>query len=290
MLSMDTGERQGGRLVKRKKWVAGAALCLALLLAGCGKSAWVYRPITDVENLQGRRVGVNLAWEADYLLTGRQDMELYRYDETSAMVLALNADKVDAVAMDQLAWKMAEAVTDGLGLVKPAITTAGYVAYIARDREDLQQEFNEFLREFKTTEAYEELVRSREEFDGVNLIVPEVPLTGTGELLRVAYADAGYPRSCVGASDGEPLGFDVAFIKHFANARNYRVEFTSAVYENMVMGLQYGLYDLAVGYLAECYKEDVADAGLYSTDPFDVCDVYLVEKTEEKIRLYGGLD
>ena len=40
------------------------ACMLVLLLCGCSKAQWEYRPITDINNMEGRRVAVNLALEA----------------------------------------------------------------------------------------------------------------------------------------------------------------------------------------------------------------------------------
>jgi ABC-type amino acid transport substrate-binding protein len=74
-------------------------MSMSLVLAGCGASEWKYDPITDVNDLEGRRVGVNLAWESDYYLTGRQDMKLSRYDTTSDMIMALKYDKIDVIAL-----------------------------------------------------------------------------------------------------------------------------------------------------------------------------------------------
>lgn len=89
--------------MRKIKYVLTAMLIISACLfsAGCGSaSEWKYDPITDVNDLEGRRVGVNLAWESDYYLTGRKDMELVRYDSTSDMIMALKYDKIDAIALD----------------------------------------------------------------------------------------------------------------------------------------------------------------------------------------------
>lgn len=272
-----------------RKLLAGA-LCLALALAGCGKSDWVYRPLTDVEDLEGRRVGVNLAWEADYLLTGRKDMELFRYDDSGAMIMALSANKLDVVAMDELYWKMAQAVSEGLAKVEPSFTTAEYVCYVAKGREDLLDEFNAFLhQEYLGSPDCERIRETRAAFDGENYQLADTPLTGTGETLRVAALINCYPRSFCRAGESLPVGFDVEPVKLFANARNYRVEFTGTVYEDMLMGMQNGMYDLAVGFLSECYRKDVEKTGVLMTDVFDTGELYFVERTREKIVLHGDV-
>ncbi|MBO7698968.1 MAG: hypothetical protein J6S38_08060, partial [Erysipelotrichaceae bacterium] len=58
------------------------SLLLLLSISACQKE-WEPNLITDINDLQGRRVGVNLSWESDYILTGRKDMELFRYDSTA---------------------------------------------------------------------------------------------------------------------------------------------------------------------------------------------------------------
>ena len=79
-------------MMKRKhlrRMIPALACMLVLVLCGCRNSEWKYRPITDVNNLEGRRVAVNLAWEADYYLSGRKDMTLIQYDSFADMIMAL---------------------------------------------------------------------------------------------------------------------------------------------------------------------------------------------------------
>ena len=47
-------------------------LCLFLLLSGCGHELASYRPIEDVNDLEGRKIGVTLAWASDYVLSLRE--------------------------------------------------------------------------------------------------------------------------------------------------------------------------------------------------------------------------
>ena len=97
----------------------GMLFCACLFCAGCGSAGdWEYDPITDVNNLEGRRVGVNLAWESDYYLDGRDDMELVRYDTTADMIMALRYDKIDAIALDADSVKLLMSLSEGIEQVE----------------------------------------------------------------------------------------------------------------------------------------------------------------------------
>ena len=134
-------------------------LLALLFISGCQKE-WEPNLITDINDLEGRKVGVNLAWEADYILTPRTDMQLFRYDSTPDMLLALGYDKVDAIAVDDSMWRMMDKNSEGLIKIEPEIKKTGY-GWIFKDKQ-LRDEFNAFLKEFKkTVDKYESPLSQR---------------------------------------------------------------------------------------------------------------------------------
>ena len=264
---------------------AGLALVLLLALSGCAAAGPGIRPITDVNNLEGRRVGVNLAYESDYILTGRSDMELYRYDSLADMILALSYGKIDALAVDEMYWRVIEVQSSGLAAVQPPFAETGYVLYFSPEDRELMEDFNAFLAEYKQTEEYRDYLEREAAFDGEQYVGPDIPLTGTGPALRVATLPDAFPRCYVDPSETEPMGFDLEAVKRFANARGYRLEFFPSDYDNALIGMQNGLYDAAVGYLSDVYREETLNAGLYVSDPMDLTPLYFVQKTQEKISI-----
>ena len=63
---------------------AALLFMVLIFLCACAKKEIV--EVDDVNDLHGLKVGVNVAWECDYVLTGRSDMEIYRYDMTADML------------------------------------------------------------------------------------------------------------------------------------------------------------------------------------------------------------
>jgi ABC-type amino acid transport substrate-binding protein len=230
-------------------------------------------------------VAVNLAWEADYLLSGREDLTVVQYDSFADIILALGYDKVDAFAVEGLVWKIIQANSVGLNRVEPPCGTVGYAAYFSGGRAALMAEFNAFLADYHQTEAYADHLSRLECFDGQAYVGPEIPLTGTGETLRVATTPEEFPRAFLAPGADDPSGFDLEALKLFANERNYQLEFYFTVFDDITEGLRAGTYDLAIGYLSDVYRDDIVAAGLLVSDPLDVSPIYFVEKTQKDISV-----
>ena len=258
-----------------------ALTCMVILLSACS-SAWQPKKITDVNNLHGLRVGVNLSWESDYLLTGRTDMEIYRYDTMADMLMALNYDKIDAIAADLILCKMLETATDGVERVEPAFGETGYVLYFNPRRQDCMDEYNAFLVEYMKTDDYRDYQEREKNYDESTFDPPIIPQTGTGETLNVAVEAAGYPRAFFD-TEGNILGYDTEALIKFANAYNYQLNLVSTGYENAILGLKNDLYDIAVGYISDAYRLEAEEYGILVSEPFTITPVYFLQKTKPTI-------
>ena len=259
-------------------------LVLCIVFAGCGAAAeWKYDPITDVNDLEGRRVGVNLSWESDYYLTGRSDMELCRYDTTSDMILALKYDKIDAIALDKDSVKLLLSRSKGIEVVEPALAQLGCVMYFGADDEALMKDFNKYLAEFKKTDEYQDLLKRLDEYDGTEYIGTDIPLTGSGKVIKVVADPNNFPRAFANPGEDELTGYDVEILKHFANDRGYKLEFIFSEYNDGIMGLRSGFYDIMTGYICDVYDAEVKNVGLYPCDSMYNFSLYFVQKNQRDI-------
>jgi ABC-type amino acid transport substrate-binding protein len=260
---------------------------VCLFSAGCGNE-WHYDPITDVNDLEGRRVGVNLSWEADYMLTGREDLEVVRYDTTADMIMALSSDKIDAMATDSMTCALIDSVSEGIEKVEPAFSDSGYMLYFGPDDKELADDFNSYLAEFKKTEDFKEFMERIKGFDGVNYKQADITLTGKGDTINVAVDTDGFPHNFYEPGKDEPVGYDIEALKRFANAQDYQLVFYPSTYNDAIAGLNNGLYDVYVGYIGSIYREEVKGSGLYTSDDLYEDKMYFLQKTQAKIS--GQLD
>ena len=269
----------------RSAWSALIALAL-ILLTGCGGTA-EYRAITDVNDLRGARVGVNLAWEPDYLLTGRKDLELYRYDSVADMLMALCSGKLDAIAVDASTLAVIMSQIDGIAVVEPSLGKSSYVFYFAPGEEGLLEEFNAFLSEWTSSADYEDYLLRQAAFDGMNYPGVDLPMKESEETIQVAYNMVAFPWSFQNTVTGEPAGFDVEILRRWAAERGYQLAFTGTDYTNMVMGTLEGRFQLCLGAISDFFRDDALAAGLLVSDSFGEISIHLCQKAGETINMDG---
>ena len=234
------------------------AILLCGLLSGCGQIRNA-RPITDVHQLDGQRVGVGLAWGPDYLLTSREDMTLMRYNNVAGAVTALCYNQVDAIAVEQPLAVDILACIDGLRCIEEPIAEDHMAMLVDPEQSELHAEINAFIDEFITTEEYADLVERIQDPEGYEF--QPVPLTGGDRTLHIGAVADGYPFSYPNPETDSFEGTDIEFLSHFANAYGYDLVFYGDTWESMEMGVQYGSYDIGCGGISELYRPDIERSG-----------------------------
>lgn len=258
-------------------------LCLSLLLSGCGHELASYRPIEDIDDLEGRKIGVNLAWPSDYILSPRdgEDLILYRYDTLADMLMALFYHQIDAVSVDLLDWMIMERTNgDALHRVEEPLAMDGFVAYMSSSREALRDDFNRFLAYYHQTEEFAELYDRILSFDGVSY-EPGAYLhpNGTGEKIKLAFFADCFPY-CYTEPDGTICGYDIEIMRAFADYCNYDMEWIPTSEEDMYYSVETDRYDMGIGTISQSYAIEAERTGVYATDMYYELPLYLVELKE----------
>lgn len=259
------------------------------LLTGCVKNDKVHK-IKDVHHLDGQRVGVALAWGPDYLLTGRDDLKLVRYNTVASMITALCYGRVEALAVEGAFAPEILNCVEGIRRLEEPIATTGLVTIVPTDHEALMEEFNDFVTEFQTTPQYLDLMeRSRDE-DGY--VYQEVAYTGGDRLLKVGVADDNYPFTYINFTTGEYEGIDIEVLRYFANAYGYEIEIFGGTWESMSMGVAYKTYDMGISGISQLYEEDytLSNSALVSDSYMEEDIVFLEAEDREKIKIRAAIE
>lgn len=267
------------RLFKKAVVLIVSLVLTCTLFNSCGQFR-VYQPVTDANNLEGRRIGVALACGPDYLFTNRDDITLMRYNSVSGAITALKYHQVDAIAVErQTAFDIVNSVS-GLRYIEEAYAQDALGLILTPGNYELLDEINSFIAEFVKTTEYADLISRSNDPEGYTF--KEVPLIGGDRVLHVGIVSDAYPFSYPNFETDSFEGTDVEFICHFANAHGYNVVFHDGTWESMEFGVQYGEYDIGCGGISELYREDfeLSDCALM-TASFMPVDIVIIVRDDQ---------
>lgn len=260
-----------------------------MVFSSCGNEFASYRPIDNIHNLEGRKIGVVMAWPSDMLLSSRdgKDLTLLRYDTHADMLMALCFKHIDAMCVDNATWKIIESVQPGLRKIDEPLAKINYVTYLRPDDVELLSQVNEYISEIKQTGEIDYYNDKLNSFDGENYEWPEgLKQTGTGPLLRLTYTSDFFPYSFT-TSDGQAQGIEMEFWINFANKYNYRLELYGTTEEGAIYGIEYGTYDIAVAAISDVYAAEAESDGFLVTDSYMSENEYLIEIGNEEALTQG---
>jgi polar amino acid transport system substrate-binding protein len=113
--------------------------------------------ITGPEDLEGRKVGVQLGTTGD-ILADDSGAEVERYNKGFEAVQALTQDKIDAVIIDSEPAKQFVAESEGLKILDESYTEEDYAIAIAKDNDELLEKVNDALADLKESGKLDEIV------------------------------------------------------------------------------------------------------------------------------------
>ena len=114
--------------------------------------------ITSFDNFTGKKVGVVLGYTGDILVSELPNVEVQKFNTTSETVLALKAQKVDAVVLDYEPAKNYVAQNSELKLVETDAATEEYSIAMRKDDTEFLAKVNEALKTIKENGTYDALI------------------------------------------------------------------------------------------------------------------------------------
>lgn len=256
-------------------------LTLALLLSGCGKT--VREPLTK-DNLAGKKIGVMAGFSSDYILTDSNlGLDIYRYDAYSDMALAAKFHRIDAAAMEMDEAYVFCRMNPEFKIAFPAAEKLDFGYYFKAGQDRFIDEFNQFVKKFRQTEAYADILK-RVEASAEAPYVPKkvVNTVKTDRIIKVAVMDGWEPVSYKNAKTGEWEGADIELITHFVNSLGAKVEFKDESWNQMCIELPAGLVDIMVCPCTLLSKKDMEMSGnIAMSDAVFLKDIVLLVYKEE---------
>lgn len=257
-----------------------ACIFLTLSLGGCSNRTVA----KDPAQWRSWKIGVPLAWGADYYLTDYEKLPLlYRYDDGSDCLMGLKFGFIDAMVVDEPYALEVVRLNPELTILDEPVGYDQSIAYVSNIRQDLLEEFNRFIADFMESEEYANLCQRSE----AELFVPNdhIPAVEDGPILRVALdaSSGNYPYVYYDFNTDSTQGLEVELIQHFAATYGYTIEWFNSDWDSIAVALTNHQVDLFVGGCSIFYaKEEEVTGRTLCTDPYFTKDLVLIVDWEDK--------
>lgn len=114
--------------------------------------------IAGPDDLEGKKIGVQLGTTGDLYASDIKDAEVEQYNKGFEAVQATMQGKIDAVVIDSEPAKEFVAEAEGLKILDEAFTEEEYAIGIAKDNEELLEKVNKALKSLKESGKLDEIV------------------------------------------------------------------------------------------------------------------------------------
>lgn len=238
-----------------------AVWVLAAIFAGCAPQP---RKILDRQALKGTRVAVMLGYSSDYIMSRPElGLDVYRYDSYGDMMMALRFNRVDAIAMEYDEASVLCRLEPEYEVSMVIHEDEKYAYLVDSKRKDILDSFNAFIKTFRESPEYADILRRREGAAREPYVAKKVENIVTGDrVLRVALFPGWEPISYRNLTNEEWEGSDVELIIHFANTTGMKVEFVdTGDWLQMVLNLMAGKVDLFLCPDSLVLKKDLEMSG-----------------------------
>lgn len=113
--------------------------------------------ITSNDDLQGKKIGVQLGTTGDLYASDIENAEVIAYDKGSMAILDLKNKKIDAVIIDAEPAKRFIAGQDDLKILDTPFVEEEYAIAVKKGNTELLEQINAFLKEIKENGKYDEI-------------------------------------------------------------------------------------------------------------------------------------
>jgi len=228
------------------------------------------REINEGDELTGQRIGVITAYNTDYFLSDRKDITLKRYDSESDLLMAMCYGQIDAAAVDESTYIYMSNKVTGMKGYSDIMPKDQMAAILNEANTELNKAFNDFIalsKDFDEVKDIQAKFKSGYYTVDGNTTVEE---TGTGEVLSVGYNALYPPSTFYDVKNDKPAGYEVDFIRLFANYMNYRIEWQEVTENTLFAKLSNDQIQIALAAYSKIY-----DSEFEATPYYELSDGYL---------------
>lgn len=183
----------------------------------------------------------------NYMATNFRNANVLRLDGLSDLSEMVSNKKVKFALTNSMIVPSILKERNNLILLDDNLFTLDVAIAFNKNRGDLRDEYNEFLKEFKKTDTFKNIIK-RWLADSSGGDIPNIEIPATGKKLICSVCSGAVPN--VTMVNNKIEGLDIEIVRHFAKAKGYKVEFIDANFSAMISFTATGKGDMMAAGIA----------------------------------------
>ena len=234
-----------------KKKLGLFIVLLTLMFAGCGQSAKEASDVHGVDDLPGKKIGVQIGTVGDTYASDYEGDEagtvVERYSKGNDAVSSLKNGKIDCVIIDEQPAKEYVKRNSDLSILEEEFTLEEYAIVIAKGNDSLEEDINKALAELTADGTLDMIINhyinDEEEPEGLAYISPEGLDYANGELVMAT--NAAFPPYEY-YNNNSIVGIDAEMARAIADKLNKRLVIEDMEFDSIITAVQGGKADIGV--------------------------------------------
>lgn len=250
-------------------------MALPLLSVSCGKDGKSPDPITCMEDLRGKEVGVVMGSLGDFEMTGAGCGAIVRRYGTPALLMqAMQMDKLDAAFADEIMTMDPHFAEKGMEVKFRGQSFGNACFGFSYSNPELCDAFNAFLAKAKEDGTYDEVLSRWTVENADKVRMPDIPVAEDGESLHVGILGGDVPFAFVNARGFS--GIEPELLERFAYSIGRRVFYHEYEVGALFASLQTGKIDIISAFL---FKTEEREKSILFSEPYYACPMVCFAKT-----------
>ena len=234
--------------MKKMKSLAALSLAAAMTIgmAGCGANVPA-NSVNSVDDLEGKTIGVQTGTTGDIYASDYEGddagTKIERYNKGADAVQALKQGKIDCVIIDEQPAKAFVEKNDDLKILDDVFADEEYAICIAKDNDELTQQFNQAIAELKADGTIDSIISNYIGDDTKGKTPYESPADADHSkgTLKMATNAAFEPYEYY---DGDKIvGIDADMAKAICDKLGYELEIDDMEFDSIITAVSKGKAD-----------------------------------------------
>jgi polar amino acid transport system substrate-binding protein len=199
--------------------------------------------LKSLDDIADKKVGVYAGTVHDaFVMQKYPKAEIFRYNGTPDMILALKTGKIDVSFFDYYSAGIIMKDNEEVGILSEDALDLPLGIGFSKNKPELTEKFNKFLKMVKANGKFDEMYKKWFWDDIEKAEMPKFPQKNYSSKLTLGVSVADLPYSAF--VNGEYVGFDIELLKTFADHENIELKIITMDFSALIAALAAGKVDM----------------------------------------------